>query len=198
MAIFLDIFEHISDTSLWALDETGKRLESNNYYSWSPIGKPTHIEQNGNRKGVNIIGATEIMNHFDFKYDIYPKGGKTNVNICSSHVIRFIEKILSYDAQRGIQTTFIILDNARIHRSEEIKQFVKKYKERLFLIFQPVYSPELNPQENMWNWMKSFLASTSAYSNIDELMDEVERFQSYVSKIPHDVKKRICARNFYK
>lgn len=67
----MDIIDNINDISLWAMDETGKRLELNNFYSWSPIGKPTEMERNGSHKGVNIIGATEVFNHFKFIYNIY-------------------------------------------------------------------------------------------------------------------------------
>lgn len=198
MGVFLDIFEHIPDTSLWALDETGKRLESNNFYSWSPKGKPTAIERNGVRKGLNIVGATEILNHFDFIYDEYHKGEIGDPTICATHIISFIERLLAYDKKRGINHTFIILDNAGIHKAEIVKAFAKENASRLSLLFQPIYSPELNPQEQIWNWMKKYMATSLAYKNVDELSEKLKEFQSHMRKNMTEVKRRIYARNYYK
>jgi len=61
MADLLDIVENTEDICLFAMDETGIRLESKNHYSWSPKGKPTIIEQNGCKKGLNIMGQLKSL-----------------------------------------------------------------------------------------------------------------------------------------
>ena len=198
MSIFLDIISNMSDVSLWALDETGKRLESNNFYSWGPKGKPKQIERNGVKQGLNIIGTTEILNHFQFLYISYEKGTETNTNIASEQVISFLQKILEYDFTRGIEKTFIILDNAGFHRSKAVRKFAKAHKERLYLIFQPKYSPNLNPQENMWNWLKKYLSSTNAFKSIQELSSKVTEFEKYINNNVHLIQQRVWARNYYK
>ncbi|KXG73602.1 IS630 family transposase [Thermotalea metallivorans] len=198
MSTFLDIIENLSDVSLWAMDETGKRLESDNYYSWSPIGQPTLIERNGAKKGVNIIGATEVLKHFDFVYDQYINDENHDGSIGSIKVIQFLEKLLDYDAQRGISKTIVILDNAGFHRAKAVQKFVREYEERLTLIFLPVYSPELNPQENIWNWMKKFMAAASAFTIIEEISNKVKEFQTYIRENTTKVKQLVFARNYYK
>lgn len=195
MSELLDIIEPIEDISLWAMDETGKRLESNNFYSWSPKGKPTIIERNGSHKGLNIIGAIEILQHFDFVYTEYSKDDGT---LTSEHIIHYFEKLLQYDKSRGISKTMVIMDNARIHTSEEMKKFAIAHEKDLVLLQLPPYSPELNPQENMWNWLKSFISKASAAKNEQELKDSVGIFKAYVHVNPEKVKKWLYARNFYK
>jgi transposase len=198
MSTLLDIIEHIGDTSLWALDETGKQLESNNFYNWGPKGQYKNIEHNGVKKGLNIIGATEIISHFQFLYDEYEKGTEDSIKLSSPQVISFLDKLVEYDTNRGVNLTFVILDNARIHRSHEVRKYIKKYEKRLFLIYQPTYSPQLNPQENMWNWMKRFLASSKAFANIQALSEKVTEFQKLVKDNLDLVKQRVPARNYYK
>jgi transposase len=204
MTIFLDIFEHLSDVSLWAADETGKRLESANYYSWSPIGSPTVIEHNACHEGLNIIGATEIMNHFKLIVNAYPvrakkyPDDKVDNSIRADHIIKFLKELIDYDRQRGIAKTFVILDNARIHTAESVKDFAKEHESDLYLLFQPKYSPELNPQENIWNWMKNFLSKANAYRSIDELKENVSKFKEYISNNFSKVKQRVYARLYYK
>jgi transposase len=46
----------------------------------------------------------------------------------------------------------IIMDNASIHKSKEIRAAIKKAG--CHLVFQPPYSPDLNPIEHCWSWMK--------------------------------------------
>jgi transposase len=195
MAILLDIIEPVEDISLWALDETGKRLESNNFYSWSPKGKPTVIERNGSHKGLNIIGATEILRHFGFLYEAY---SKDDGSVTAMHVVDYLNCLLQYDKERGISKTMVILDNARIHTAEEVKDFAKAHTNDLVLIHQPPYSPELNPQENMWNWLKSFVSQASALKTEQELISRIEKFDDFIATVPEKVKNWLYARNFYK
>lgn len=204
MSKFLGIFEHLSDISLWALDETGKRLESTNYYNWSPIGSPKVIEHNASHEGLNIIGATEILKHFDFIYNEYPVRAKkypddiVDNSIRAEHTIRFLKDLIDYDQRRGIRKTFVILDNARIHTAQSVKDFAKEHVTDLYLLFQPKYSPQLNPQENMWNWMKKFLSRANAYKSIDQLKENLGKFKEYIVNNTPKVKQLVYAHLYYK
>jgi transposase len=177
------------------LDETSKRLEPNNFYGWSPIGQPREIEHNGSHDGLNIIGATEILHHNAFIYDEYPI---LETTIHSKEVITFFEKLLEYDRSRGINVTFVILDNAGMHKSDEIKAFARKNASKLALIFQPPYSPKLNPQENMWNWMKKFITGNLAYKSNTELSNSVKAFQKYTLENSSEVFQKVYAYNYFK
>lgn len=51
--------------------------------------------------------------------------------------------------------TVIVMDNASFHRKEKLCCLAEKYN--CFVIFLPPYSPDLNPIEHFWNWLKSTL-----------------------------------------
>jgi transposase len=195
MSKLLDIIEHTEDISLWAFDETGKRLESNNFYSWSPIGQPTVIERNGCHKGLNVIGATEVSKHFDFVYDEY---AKDDGSVTSSRIVKFLERLLLYDRSIGNNITFIQWDNASIHKGPEVKEFLKIHENDLFVLHQPPYSPDLNPQEEMWHWMKDFIAKATAAKDVQELSNSITQFKAYLITHKEDIKKRLYARNWFK
>ena len=60
----------------------------------------------------------------------------------------------------------IVMDNASFHRKAQFIPVAKKYGFRL--IFLPPYSPELNPIENFWAWLKRYLRSTlSSYPSFE-------------------------------
>jgi transposase len=89
--------------------------------------------------------------------------------VTATHIIKFLEHLLLYDKSIGKSVTFIQWDNARIHTAEQVKQFIKEHKSDLYVLHQPSYSPELNPQEEMWHWMKDFIAKTSTEKDVQEL-----------------------------
>jgi len=49
----------------------------------------------------------------------------------------------------------IVMDNASFHRKASLSLLAKKFGHQI--IFLPPYSPELNPIENFWSWLKSKL-----------------------------------------
>lgn len=51
----------------------------------------------------------------------------------------------------------IVMDNASFHRKAQLICLAQKYGFRL--IFLPPYSPELNPIEKFWAWLKRYLRS---------------------------------------
>jgi len=52
-------------------------------------------------------------------------------------------------------SSVIVLDNASFHRKSKLISLAHEYGHRV--IFLPPYSPELNPIENFWAWLKAKL-----------------------------------------
>lgn len=183
--------ENSSKSVIYALDETSIKVESNNHMSWSLVGKPPIIERNGIRKGLNIIGATEITKNFDSHADVY----SNKQSITALEVEHFIEHLLQINSNKKV---YIILDNARTHTAHSIKRLEELHKNKLELIYLPPYSPELNPQENVWNILKEYIYRPSSRANIDELFYDVcyvyDKFNSSIFKI----KSLVYAKFYYK
>lgn len=64
---------------------------------------------------------------------------------------------------------FLILDNHPIHKSKLVQNFVEKNKDKLKLFFLPPYSPELNPDELVWNDVKNHGLSRHLVDNLETL-----------------------------
>jgi transposase len=54
----------------------------------------------------------------------------------------------------------------------------------------PPYSPELNPVENLWHYLRSHYLSNRAYNNYDDLFDAGT--DAYRGLTPHVIKS-VCA-----
>ena len=61
-------------------------------------------------------------------------------------------KRLMQGAKRPI---FLVVDCHSIHRSQQVRHLLQRLKGRLRLFYLPPYSPELNPDELVWNDLKN-------------------------------------------
>ena len=60
----------------------------------------------------------------------------------------------------------LIMDGAGWHKSKTIK-----LPAGITVLLLPPYSPELNPAENLWHYLRSHYLSNHAYKNYTELFD---------------------------
>ncbi len=81
----------------------------------------------------------------------------------SEKFIAFLRK-LHQDAGKPI---LVIADNARYHHSKETHKFVKEQSGKIILEFLPAYSPELNPDEQVWNHAMTRLGKCSIFNKDD-------------------------------
>lgn len=182
----MEYIENKPNILLFAIDETGMNLESNNFYSWSPVGMPTEVIKNGIRGGLSFIGATEVSKEFTTECISIDK-------IDSDVVIAFLEHMKKLYPNKIL---IFLLDNARIHDSKKIKKYLSQKGNRIILIYLPKYSPKINPQENIWSQLKAFCNQAKDYKNKNELLDSVGKFYKWVSCC-RDIVKRWCYWKLY-
>ncbi len=166
MSEILPIIESSDDCVLYAQDETYIRVESSNRRLWSPVGVSPILEHNATHKGINAVGATEATKNFDTIIDIYP----SEKSITSVEIKDFLEHVLEINPFKKV---YLVWDNARTHTSKLITEFLELNAERLITINLPRYSPDMNPQENLWNRLKALLFRPSARCCIEELQADI-------------------------
>jgi transposase len=72
------------------------------------------------------------------------------------------------------QLLVLILDNGSIHKSKKVKAFVAK---TAWLELQPLapYSPEYNPIERFWHWLKRKVYGCKSYKTMDETITKIRK-----------------------
>jgi transposase len=68
----------------------------------------------------------------------------------------------------------LILDNATIHKSRAVKAFVKHHDWMALEHLAP-YSPEYNPIERFWKWLKATVYGATAFDTIDDVIGTVRK-----------------------
>ncbi len=75
--------------------------------------------------------------------------------------------------------TIVVLDNASIHTSKKFKAKIDEWKQQgLTLFYLPPYSPELNPIEMLWKFMKYYWIEFDAYKSTKNMKTYVEKIIS--------------------
>jgi transposase len=84
----------------------------------------------------------------------------------------------------------LVIDNAGWHTSKQLE-----LPKNITLIPLPPYSPELNPAEHIWEWMKHNYLSNMCFKNYDNIVDELSiawnAFSNDIERV-----KSICTRDW--
>jgi hypothetical protein len=95
-----------------------------------------------------------------------------------------------FSSQKPDEFKIVVLDNGAFHHAKRLK-----VPPNIALLFLPPYSPELNPAEKIWRFIKDHLSMT--------IHKDLPALQNHVSQILQDHLtfervKSICGNEFYK
>jgi transposase len=77
--------------------------------------------------------------------------------------------------------TFIVLDNAPIHRAKALKERIPDWQGRgLYIFYLPPYCPHLNIAETLWRKLKKEWLDPEDYLSKDELFYATNRYLANV------------------
>ncbi len=70
----------------------------------------------------------------------------------------------------------LFVDNDRAHDAKAVRKLLGKHQERIQLEWLPPYSPELNPQEDIWQHMRRRVTHNHYFEDLAPLLQAVEEF----------------------
>ncbi|WP_091260828.1 transposase [Aneurinibacillus thermoaerophilus] len=86
--------------------------------------------------------------------------------VSAASFLEFLKKVMKRYANKKV---IMIIDNAHIHHAKLLRPFLKEHHQRLYLLFLPPYSPNLNPIEKLWRWLKDSVISNVFHKNQSEI-----------------------------
>jgi transposase len=81
----------------------------------------------------------------------------------------------------------LYVDNDQAHKAKTVLRLLEKHGNRIRLEWLPSYSPELNPQEDIWQHMRRRVTHNHYFEHIDTLLEAVEQFHRELEKEPERV-----------
>lgn len=157
-------------------DESTVRSDYHSGTTWAVRGKTPVVRTTGTRHKVNLISAISSRGAMRFM--------ATEKNVNAEVFIEFLKRLIT-NVEHPI---FLILDNSSVHRSSEVRAFVESTKGKLRLFFLPPYSPELNPDEHVWNFLKNHNIGRQTTTNGWEFYKRVMKVMRSLQKYPEKIK----------
>ena len=127
------------------MDETGIEENLHRQYARAPKGEKVLSDVMGKKPQRTSVIAAYSPHDNDIKAP-YAFNGYTD----SKRFNGWIQKCLLPCLKPGMT---VIMDNAGFHKSQKTKNLIESVKCRL--LFQPSYSPDLNPTEEQWAILKA-------------------------------------------
>ena len=157
-------------------DESGVRSDFHAGSTWAPIGQTPVVRQTGQRFSLNMISAVSPRGKLRFMV--------TPSRIGASVFAEFLKRLM-HGWKRPV---FLIVDGHPTHKARLVKACLKRMQGKLRLFYLPPYSPELNPDEYVWNDVKNNGVGRSMITNVTNLRSAVESRLRYLQKNPDHVR----------
>jgi transposase len=159
-------------------DEAGIRSDHHAGTTWGKRGETPVVRTTGARFSLNMLSA--ITSKGAMRFMTYT--GKMKAPLFCEFLTRLIHNASS--------KVFLILDGHPVHRSSLVRKFVATTKGKLRLFFLPPYSPELNPDELVWNNVKGKIGRSSL-KGPDDFHEKVRHHLKSLQRTPEKI------RNFF-
>jgi transposase len=140
-------------------------------YGWIKTGVRKEIPANTGRSRLNLSGIVDVISHKVLVTE------DTTLNADST--IRFFQQVeAAYPTKAKIH---VFCDNAPYYRNKAVTQYLAASKIRLH--FLPPYSPNLNPIERLWKWMKERVVYNTYYEYFEDFRGAILGFFAVLTTV---------------
>ena len=161
---------HEGRIKLYYADESHTCTEGYVPYGWQLDGEDAFVPSQRVAR-LNIFGMITRDNQYE--------GFTTTERMTADKIVSFLDDF----SFRIRKDTFIVLDNATVHRNRWIKELRPIWEKRgLFIFFLPPYSPHLNIAETLWRILKGKWIRPQDYESTDMLFYATNRALADIGK----------------
>lgn len=151
--LFLRRFRHKftrlkENDMLMFLDEASVKQHPNIQPKWSLKGSKEFIGTFGNHAKINVFGA---ISH-ELGKAFHMKSKKLNSEV----FMKFVEHLAMLNPTKHL---VLIADNAPWHKSKKVLKFLESLSDKIEILWLPAYSPDFNPIEHLWRFMKEVVSN---------------------------------------
>jgi len=161
---------------IWFADEAGVRSDSHSGTTWAPKGQTPEVSTTGARFGINVISAVSPRGNMRFMC----VEGRVNAGL----FIEFLKRLI-HNAPKKV---FLIVDGHPSHKAKKVQRFVDSVSDQLELHFLPPYSPDLNPDELVWNDLKNNAVRRTPFSDKEDMKKVITSFLRSIQKMPERIR----------
>ena len=86
-----------------------------------------------------------------------------------------------------LRRVILWLDNDKAHKAKAVERLLSKHHHQIQIEWLPTYSPELNPQEDIWRQMRRRVTHNYYFEHMDKLQQAVAGFHQELQQTPEAV-----------
>ena len=150
-------------------------------YAWIKKGKYYEMPANSGRQRINLNGAISIQNP-DLAFIV-----ESGMISYESNITLF-NKILNARPGKRI---IVYADNAKYNHAVALKEWIKRQNGQIELRHLPPYSPNLNPIERLWKFMKKEVVNSVYYETFQEFRQGILSFFEQIHEYSEKLKTLI-------
>ena len=157
-------------------DETGFSLSPIRGTTWCEIGKPRVLRETYSRQsqtGLGMITMTPVQRRLEFRFTMF--AGAIN----TEDMIFFLTMVRRYYGKQ----VMIVFDRLPAHIAAQ-HYFERTHPEWFVFEYLPSYSPELNPVEQCWQWMKNVAMANFVAMCIEQLESKAFEVAQEINRDP--------------
>lgn len=142
--------------------------------TWTFPNKKTIVRVSGKRgQNIGVTAAVNQQGRLCFELT------KDKETFTAKIFIRFLKKLMRQFPDRFI---IVIVDGAPTHTAKLVQNFEQENRKILQIEILPAYSPELNPTEKCWRFLKTKKLDGSMAIDKDELRDKTKKHMREIKK----------------
>ena len=168
------------DWELLFVDEATVRRHPTLTPRWCLVDDVPEVPTGDDHTKIQVYGA------------VSPLTGRTHYRIrptlSQGHVADFLKQLSRYYRDKRV---LVIHDRARHHQGRVVDEVVNTSEGNLMWMPQPRYSPEFNPQERIWKWMRRVVTHDHWFESLSEEIQAIRDFFCYVAGRKVEV-QRLC------
>lgn len=155
-------------------DEAGVGVMTRHGRTWGLRGQTPIVKASMQRGGYNVLSVVTANGEMDYSIK--------DDTINGERYIEFLEKLIS----NRDHPLILLVDHATFHRSKIVRDFVRAHRSQLRVFFLPKRTPELNPDEQVWNEIKNHKIGKQPVKN---KVDLKERLSNALDSLQQNAKR---------
>jgi transposase len=166
--------------TVFFVDEAGVRSDYHAGTTWAPVGRTPTVTATGARFGLNMISAISAQGAL--RFSVFAG------TFTAAGFLDFLHRLLHDAEHAGAGPVFVIVDGHPAHRARAVDNFVGSTDGALRLYRLPAYSPQLNPDEWVWNNVKADGVAPAAPKGLEQMKAVVIARLRRLQRLPHVVR----------
>ena len=162
---------------LYFQDESSVSLVPALGTTWAKKGKTPKVKVTGNRGSICLSSAISPAGRMVFRIE---KG-----TVTSKTFVDFLKQIIKNHRWRKI---IVVTDNYPAHDGKKVHDFIELNNNKIAVYYLPTYSPDLNPDEDVWKYLKNVKLKAHQARNKKEFKPLVLAKMHSIQKKPNLIK----------